>query len=108
MFLNVERCSTCEITFEGVRVGGERAMPAIRTPHGRSGKIAATSTRSRRDCGRVPIARAWQRNRTSCRGRRQPLSVATRFRWWCKRAKGAGVWDGMGNEYLDFMLGFSV
>jgi len=52
---------------------------------------------------------AWQRNRTV-----MPAGVGSLFRladpfpMVIKRAKGARVWDADDNEYLDFMLGFSV
>ena len=51
----------------------------------------------------------WQDNRTV-----MPAGVGSLFRladpfpMVIKRAKGARVWDADGNEYLDFMLGFSV
>jgi glutamate-1-semialdehyde 2,1-aminomutase len=51
----------------------------------------------------------WQKNRTV-----MPAGVGSMFRladpfpMVVKRAKGARVWDADGNEYLDFMLGFSV
>ena len=52
---------------------------------------------------------AWQRNRTV-----MPAGVGSLFRladpfpMVIKRAKGARIWDADDNEYLDFMLGFSV
>lgn len=52
---------------------------------------------------------AWQRNRTV-----MPAGVGSLFRladpfpMVIKEAKGARVWDADDNEYLDFMLGFSV
>ncbi len=52
---------------------------------------------------------AWQRNRTV-----MPAGVGSLFRladpfpMVVKRAKGARLWDADDNEYLDFMLGFSV
>jgi len=52
---------------------------------------------------------AWQKNRTV-----MPAGVGSLFRlsdpfpMVLKRAKGARVWDADDNEYLDFMLGFSV
>ncbi len=51
----------------------------------------------------------WQQNRTV-----MPAGVGSLFRladpfpMVVKRAKGARVWDADDNEYLDFMLGFSV
>lgn len=51
----------------------------------------------------------WQGNRTV-----MPAGVGSVFRlsdpfpMVVKRAQGARVWDADGNEYLDFMLGFSV
>ncbi|MEJ2513155.1 MAG: aspartate aminotransferase family protein [Anaerolineales bacterium] len=51
----------------------------------------------------------WQQNRTV-----MPAGVGSLFRladpfpMVIKKAKGARVWDADGNEYLDFMLGFSV
>lgn len=51
----------------------------------------------------------WQQNRTV-----MPAGVGSVFRladpcpMVVKRAKGARIWDADGNEYLDFMLGFSV
>ncbi len=51
----------------------------------------------------------WQANRTV-----MPAGVGSLFRladpfpMVVKRAKGARVWDADGNEYLDFMLGFST
>ena len=51
----------------------------------------------------------WQKNRTV-----MPAGVGSLFRladpfpMVVKRAKSARVWDADGNEYLDFMLGFSV
>ena len=51
----------------------------------------------------------WQKNRTV-----MPAGVGSLFRladpfpMVIKRAKGARVWDADGNEYLDFMLGFST
>lgn len=51
----------------------------------------------------------WQANRTV-----MPAGVGSLFRlsdpfpMVIKRAKGSRVWDADGNEYLDFMLGFSV
>jgi len=51
----------------------------------------------------------WQSNRTV-----MPAGVGSLFRLAdpfptvVKRAKGARVWDADGNEYLDFMLGFST
>lgn len=52
---------------------------------------------------------AWQRNRTV-----MPAGVGSLFRladpfpMVVKQAKGARVWDADGNEYLDYMLGFST
>jgi glutamate-1-semialdehyde 2,1-aminomutase len=52
---------------------------------------------------------AWQANRTV-----MPAGVGSLFRladpfpMVVKRARGARVWDADDNEYLDFMLGFSV
>ncbi len=52
---------------------------------------------------------AWQQNRTV-----MPAGVGSLFRladpfpMVIKRAKGARVWDADDNEYLDYMLGFSV
>jgi glutamate-1-semialdehyde 2,1-aminomutase len=52
---------------------------------------------------------AWQENRKV-----MPAGVGSLFRladpfpMMIKRAKGARVWDADGNEYLDFMLGFST
>jgi glutamate-1-semialdehyde 2,1-aminomutase len=51
----------------------------------------------------------WQQNRTV-----MPAGVGSLFRladpfpMVVKRAKGARIWDADGNEYLDFMLGFST
>jgi glutamate-1-semialdehyde 2,1-aminomutase len=51
----------------------------------------------------------WQQNRTV-----MPAGVGSLFRladpfpMVLKKAKGARVWDADGNEYLDFMLGFST
>jgi glutamate-1-semialdehyde 2,1-aminomutase len=51
----------------------------------------------------------WQKNRTV-----MPAGVGSLFRlsdpfpMVVKRAKGARIWDADGNEYLDFMLGFST
>jgi glutamate-1-semialdehyde 2,1-aminomutase len=51
----------------------------------------------------------WQKNRTV-----MPAGVGSLFRladpfpMVIKEAKGARVWDADGNEYLDFMLGFST
>ena len=51
----------------------------------------------------------WQDNRTV-----MPAGVGSLFRladpfpMVVKRAKGARIWDADDNEYLDFMLGFSV
>lgn len=51
----------------------------------------------------------WQQNRTV-----MPAGVGSLFRladpfpMVIKRAKGARIWDADDNEYLDFMLGFSV
>jgi glutamate-1-semialdehyde 2,1-aminomutase len=51
----------------------------------------------------------WQQNRMV-----MPAGVGSMFRladpfpMVVKEAKGARVWDADGNEYLDFMLGFSV
>jgi glutamate-1-semialdehyde 2,1-aminomutase len=51
----------------------------------------------------------WQKNRTA-----MPAGVGSMFRladpfpMVINRASGARVWDADGNEYLDFMLGFSV
>jgi glutamate-1-semialdehyde 2,1-aminomutase len=51
----------------------------------------------------------WQQNRTV-----MPAGVGSLFRladpfpMVVKRAKGARMWDADGNEYLDFMLGFST
>jgi len=51
----------------------------------------------------------WQQNRTV-----MPAGVGSLFRladpfpMVVKRAKGARIWDADDNEYLDFMLGFSV
>jgi glutamate-1-semialdehyde 2,1-aminomutase len=51
----------------------------------------------------------WQQNRTV-----MPAGVGSLFRLAdpfplvVKEAKGARIWDADGNEYLDFMLGFSV
>ncbi len=52
---------------------------------------------------------AWQENRTV-----MPAGVGSLFRladpfpMVVKRAKGARIWDADDNEYLDYMLGFSV
>src|SRR5512135_159900 len=52
---------------------------------------------------------SWQANRTV-----MPAGVGSLFRladpfpMVVKRAKGARIWDADDNEYLDFMLGFSV
>lgn len=51
----------------------------------------------------------WQRNRTA-----MPAGVGSMFRladpfpMVINRAQGASIWDADDNEYLDFMLGFSV
>jgi glutamate-1-semialdehyde 2,1-aminomutase len=51
----------------------------------------------------------WQKNRTA-----MPAGVGSLFRLAdpfptvVKRAKGARIWDADDNEYLDYMLGFSV
>ena len=64
------------------------------------GEIAARSPKS---------LAAWQRNRTV-----MPAGVGSLFRladpfpMVVKRSKGGRIWDADGNEYLDFMLGFSV
>ncbi len=59
---------------------------------------------------RCPTSLAiWRKNRTV-----MPAGVGSLFRlsdpfpMVVKRAKGARVWDADGNEYLDFMLGFST
>jgi glutamate-1-semialdehyde 2,1-aminomutase len=61
-------------------------------------------------CARSPKSLAiWQENRNV-----MPAGVGSLFRladpfpMVVKRAKGARLWDADGNEYLDFMLGFST
>ena len=61
-------------------------------------------------CSRSPKSLSiWQENRTV-----MPAGVGSLFRlsdpfpMVVKRAKGASIWDADDNEYLDFMLGFSV
>ncbi len=74
-------------------------------------KVAALLNSYRDDIRvRSPLSlAAWQRNRTV-----MPAGVGSLFRladpfpMVIKRAKGARVWDADDNEYLDFMLGFSV
>ena len=52
---------------------------------------------------------AWQGNRTVMPGGVGSLfRLADPFPMVVKRAKGARLWDADDNEYLDFMLGFSV
>ena len=52
---------------------------------------------------------AWQRNHEVMPGGVGSLfRLADPFPMVVKRAKGARLWDVDGNEYLDFMLGFSV
>ncbi len=51
----------------------------------------------------------WQRNRTVMPGGVGSLfRLADPFPMVVSRAKGARMWDADGNEYLDFMLGFST
>ncbi|MFO7649767.1 MAG: aspartate aminotransferase family protein [bacterium] len=51
----------------------------------------------------------WQRNRTVMPGGVGSLfRLADPFPMVVSRAKGAKIWDADGNEYLDFMLGFST
>jgi glutamate-1-semialdehyde 2,1-aminomutase len=51
----------------------------------------------------------WQRNRTVMpAGVGSVFRLADPFPMVIKRAKGARIWDADDNEYLDFMLGFSV
>ncbi len=51
----------------------------------------------------------WQGNRTVMpAGVGSVFRLADPFPLVVKRAKGARIWDADGNEYLDFMLGFSV
>ena len=64
------------------------------------GEIAARSPKS---------LDAWQRNRTVMpAGVGSVFRLADPFPMVVKRAKGARIWDVDDNEYLDFMLGFSV
>jgi glutamate-1-semialdehyde 2,1-aminomutase len=51
----------------------------------------------------------WQKNRSVMpAGVGSVFRLADPFPMVVKRAKGARIWDADGNEYLDFMLGFSV
>lgn len=51
----------------------------------------------------------WQQNRTVMpAGVGSVFRLADPFPMVVKRAKGARIWDADDNEYLDFMLGFSV
>lgn len=51
----------------------------------------------------------WQRNRTVMpAGVGSVFRLADPFPMVVKAAKGSRIWDADGNEYLDFMLGFSV
>ncbi len=72
----------------------------VKILNGYRGEIRAKSPKS---------LSAWQKNRTVMpAGVGSVFRLADPFPMVVKRAKGARIWDADDNEYLDFMLGFSV